>query len=105
IYARLLLMVPRRYRPLAQQFLNDVTGIFVRYLRGLLVVCALNGIATALILAMFRVPNALALGAISGVMYMVPYLGAAITIAVTAGICLMSSGVQMTLVIVKAAPR
>jgi predicted PurR-regulated permease PerM len=101
IYARLLLLVPRDNRSFAQQLINEVSAIFVRYLRGLLIVCALNAVATAAVLwLVFHLPNALALGAISGALYMVPYLGAALTILIIAGVALMSGPVGNALLIV-----
>lgn len=102
IYARLLLFIPRDHRSNAQQFINDVTAIFVRYLRSLLIVCALNAVVTALALMAFRLPNALALGAIAGVLYVVPYFGPVVTIAMIAGVSLMSGTIQMTLILVAA---
>ena len=91
IYARLLLMIPRQSRATAQNLLNEVSSIFARYLRGLMIVCALNGLATFLLLWKFGVPNAAGLAGISGVMYMVPYIGAALTILLVGGVCLMAS--------------
>ncbi|HZP80653.1 MAG TPA: AI-2E family transporter [Chthonomonadaceae bacterium] len=102
LFARMLLLVPRENRSFVQRVVNEVSAIFVRYLRGLMVVCVLNALATTGALALFHVPNALALGAISGVLYMVPYLGAALTIALIAGVTLMSGTVQSMLVIVAA---
>ena len=101
IYARLLLMVPREQRSFAQHIINEITTILVRYLRGLMIVCALNGVATAIALALFKVPHTLALGAISGVLYSVPYLGPILTIAIIAGACLTGGmSTQITLIIV-----
>lgn len=100
ILARLLLLVPREQRNTTEQLVNETSAIFVRYLRGLTIVCTLNALATAIALTCFRLPNALALGAISGVLYMVPYLGAAMTIALIAGVCLMSGTVQFMLIVV-----
>jgi predicted PurR-regulated permease PerM len=101
IYARLLMFVPRDNRSFAQQLINEVSAIFVRYLRGLLIVCALNAMATAAVLSLvFRLPNALALGAISGALYTVPYLGAALTVLIIAGVALMSGPVVNALLIV-----
>ena len=98
IYARLLLMIPRQNRATAQNLLNEVSAIFVRYLRGLMIVCGLNAVATFALLRCFNVPNAAGLGAISGVMYMVPYIGAALTILLVGGVCLMA-GKQVLLIV------
>lgn len=100
IYARLLLMFPRDHRNTAQEFINGISTIFVNYLRGLMIVCALNAIVTALVLWLYKVPNPLGLGAISGALYVVPYFGAAFTILLIAGVCLMSSAAKITLLVV-----
>jgi predicted PurR-regulated permease PerM len=102
LYARLLMLIPREHRTFAQNITNEITAIFIRYLRGTLIVCALNAIVTAAALAAFGVPNFLGLGAISGVLYVVPYLGPIIIIATIAGACLISGTISlpMTLVIV-----
>lgn len=99
ILARLLLLVPRENRNTTQQMVNQVTTIFAAYLRGLVIVCTLNAVVTALVLMGFQVPNPVGLGAISGLLYMVPYLGAALTIALVAGVGLTSIGPQMTLIV------
>lgn len=98
IYARLLLLIPRQNRATTQNLLNEVSAIFVRYLRGLMIVCGLNAVATFALLWCFNVPNAAGLGAISGVMYMVPYVGAALTILLVGGVCLMA-GKQVLLIV------
>ncbi len=101
ILARALLLVPRDQRLFAEQLVNEVSAIFVRYLRGLMIVCALNAVATTIVLYCFRLPNAIALGAISGVLYMVPYVGAILTIALIAGVALMTTNAfQFTLIVV-----
>ncbi|HZO86966.1 MAG TPA: AI-2E family transporter [Chthonomonadaceae bacterium] len=100
LLARLLLLVPHEHRNTAERLVNDISAIFAGYLRGLVIVCALNAAFTAFVLAMFQVPNPLALGAISGVLYMVPYLGAALTILMIGAVVLMSSTVQMMLIVV-----
>jgi predicted PurR-regulated permease PerM len=99
IYARLLLLVPRERRTYTQDIINKISVIFVRYLRGLMVVCALNGVATAAVLWMFGVPNAFGLGGISGVLYSVPYLGPALTILLIGGVSLMAHKAALVIVI------
>jgi predicted PurR-regulated permease PerM len=100
IYARLLMLVPREHRATAQNFLNEVSAIFVRYLRGLTIVCALNAAATAVVLALFRVPNPIGLGAISGVLYTVPYLGPVLTYAVIGTVSIMSGTPTVPILVV-----
>ncbi|MCW3050995.1 MAG: hypothetical protein JWN14_165 [Chthonomonadales bacterium] len=101
LYARLLMLVPHEKRSFTQNIVNEITAIFVGYIRGIIIVCALNGIATAALLAAFQVPNAMALGAIAGLLYVVPYFGPVMTYVTVGGACLTSGHItiQLTLVI------
>src|SRR5207253_8309346 len=49
IFARLLVLIPRENREIMETVINKISAIFVRYLRGLLIVCTLNGLVTALV--------------------------------------------------------
>ncbi len=100
IYARLLLFVPTEHRGTAQNLINDVTNIFVSYLRGMLIICAMNAVATAALLAVFHVPNAMGLGAIAGSLYLVPYLGPVITYVLAIGACLTAGMTMKTVGII-----
>lgn len=95
LYARLLMVVPHEKRNFTQNLVNEITAIFVGYLRGLVIVCALNGLATAALLFAFRVPNALALGTIAGLLYVVPYFGPVMTYVTVAGACLTSGHITI----------
>ncbi len=95
IYARLLMIVPHEQRGLTQNMINEITTIFVSYLRGLLIVCALNAAATAALLFAFRVPNAIALGAIAGLLYVVPYFGPVLTYVMVGGACISSGEISL----------
>jgi predicted PurR-regulated permease PerM len=97
-----LLLVPRERRDVVQTYVAEVTAIFAKYLRGLLLVSALNGIATYLLLFVLKVPSALLLGVVAGVLYSVPYVGALITIVLTASISFISGGPNHMLVVVAA---
>jgi putative permease len=99
IYARLLMLIPRDQRTNAQDIINKISAIFVQYLRGLMIVCALNGVATAVVLSLFGVPNALGLGGISGVLYTVPYLGPGLTILLIGGFSFMAHKATLVIVI------
>ena len=92
ILAKALLLVPARRRDLVQTAVSEITSIFGKYLRGLLIVSVLNGIATAALLSILRVPGALILGVIAGLLYSVPYVGALITIVITAAVAFVGGG-------------
>ncbi|HLK55132.1 MAG TPA: AI-2E family transporter [Chthonomonadaceae bacterium] len=100
LIARLLMLIPRDQRAFTQLLINEISGIFVRYLRGMLVVCALNAVATTLLLMCFRVPNAVALGAIAGALYVVPYLGPALTYTMIGGTCLVTGTIPMQTILI-----
>ena len=105
ILARALLLVHHENRSGAQKSLNEISTIFVSYLRGLAIVCGLNGVVTAAIIAFgFHLSNALALGAISGALYMIPYLGPILTSAIVFGVGIMTlsmnAAVTMTLILI-----
>ncbi len=89
-----LLLVPHGRRQAVQTALTEVSTIFAKYLRGLALVSLLNGVATGLLLWAIRVPSALILGVIAGVLYAVPYIGAILTIVLTAGVAFVSGGWQ-----------
>ncbi len=87
--ARLFYLLPERARGLAGQFASDIGGVFSDYLRGLLIVCALYGGATILLLYGLSLAHhdmaryALLVGAGAGLLYSVPYIGALATGLIT----------------------
>lgn len=99
-YARVLMVVPHDQRSFTQNLVNEITAIFVGYLRGLFIVCALNALATAALLLAFNVPNALALGAIAGLLYVVPYFGPLMTYLMVGGACLTSGHITIQLTVI-----
>ena len=102
ILTKALLVVPARNRPQIQTAVSEVTIIFGKYLRGLGLVSVLNGIATCILLEILRVPSAILLGMIAGVLYSVPYIGAILTVALTAAVAFIGGGMQPMLVAVGA---
>src|SRR5438477_13194109 len=57
-----------------------------------MLVAALNGLATWLLLLLLGVPNALMLGVLAGLLYSIPYLGAVMTIILVAGASFVAPG-------------
>lgn len=102
ILAKTLLLVPEKRRDMIQTLVADVSVIFAKYMRGLMTVAALNGLATWLLLLCLRVPNAFMLGFIAGLLYSVPYLGALVTIVLVAAVSFVSGGATFMLVVVGA---
>jgi predicted PurR-regulated permease PerM len=102
ILAKTLLVVPKHNREMVQTMVAEVSVIFAKYMRGLMTVSLLNGLATWGLLTLFGVPNALLLGCIAGLLYSVPYLGALITIVLVAAVSFLSKGTEFTLMVVGA---
>jgi predicted PurR-regulated permease PerM len=95
ILAKMLLLVPRKKRDLVQTGVAEITAVFGKYLRGLAIVSLLNGIATTILLGTIGVPGWLLLGIAAGLLYSVPYIGALLTILLTAVISFGGGGPQM----------
>jgi len=102
ILAKALLVVPSRNRPLMQTAVTEITAIFGKYLRGLGIVSLMNGVATGLLLVVLRVPNAALLGIVAGLLYSVPYMGAILTVALTAAVAFIGGGLHLMLIAVGA---
>ena len=87
--ARLFYLAPEKWRGMMGQIGSDVGGVFSDYLRGLLIVCSLYGVATIAMLYGLSVFHhslaqyALLVGAAAGLLYAVPYLGSLTTALVT----------------------
>jgi len=95
ILAKSLLLVPAKRRDLVATAVTEITGIFARFLRGLLMVSAFNGAATAVLLSVLRVPGAITLGVVAGILYSVPYIGALLTLVITAAVAFVGGGPNM----------
>jgi predicted PurR-regulated permease PerM len=99
LFAKGLLLVPRDKRDFVQTMVAEVTTIFARFMRGLMLVSFLNGMATWLLLMVLRLPNAFFLGMAAGVLYTIPYLGAIVTIVLVAGVAFTVPGVTLSYVL------
>lgn len=99
ILGKLLLLVPQRKRKLAQTTVAEISAIFARYLRGLGIVSVLNGVATWLVLMACRVEAALLIGVVAGLLYAVPYIGAFLTLAITAAFSFLQGQGDTTLLV------
>lgn len=95
ILAKGLLIVPPQRRNVVQTAVTEISAVFARFLRGLAIVSVMNGVATWLLLLILRVPSALVLGIVAGVLYGVPYLGAILTTVLTAAVAFLAGGVQL----------
>lgn len=102
IIAKALLIAPKQKREAVQKGVADVTLVFGKYIRGLAIVSGLNGLATWALLAALGVQSALVLGVVAGLLYSVPYIGAVLTVGLTAAVAFVSGGAQAMLIAVGA---
>ena len=99
LQARLLFFLPENKRATASSIASDVGGVFVGYLRGLLTVCALYGVSTTMLFLGLSFHSsqlseyALLIGAVAGVLYAVPYLGALSIALLTFILAFVSGGI------------
>jgi predicted PurR-regulated permease PerM len=100
ILAKGLLLVPSKWRNVVQVAVTEITAVFGKYLRGLAIVSVLNGVATAILLSALGVHGALLLGILAGLLYTVPYVGAVLTILITAAVVFVGGGLHLALIAV-----
>jgi predicted PurR-regulated permease PerM len=100
ISVALLRTIPLRHREMTRELGAQVAGVFSAYLRGMIIVCGLHGFIIAIALLIFRVPNAFALGFMSGILYMAPYIGPVLITLVTGLITLITFDVSKAIVVV-----
>ncbi len=87
--ARAVHLVPAPHRRRFLELSERVGSVFSGYVRGLIIVCAGFALATGTVLALvFRLPYSLMIGLVSGVLYAVPYVGGAATVAIVALVAL-----------------
>lgn len=67
--------VPNAYRADFDDIWRDLKGMLFGYLRGQLVIAALIGLASGIVVAILGLPFAFALGVLAGVTSLIPYLG------------------------------
>ena len=97
--ARLFYLAPKRWRSPMHLFARDIGRVFSDYLRGLLIVSALYGLMTLLLLLGLSVVHsellqyALLVAAAGGILYSVPYLGPLITALITFLVAFAAGGV------------
>lgn len=75
-------MIPPAIRADTVTLLQDVTNVFVRYLRGVSIVVVYYAIFAAVVLSLLGAPYALLLAGVFALIYLIPYLGPIINLAV-----------------------
>jgi predicted PurR-regulated permease PerM len=82
IRRRALSLLPDPHRDRVSRVAGEVGAVFAGYLRGLCIVCAGYAVVSGIILTLgFRLPYALIISLLAGILYAVPYIGAIATVA------------------------
>lgn len=82
IRKRFVLLIPEKSRDRTVNVLSKIGTVFSSYVRGLVIVCIMYGILEMVMLTGFRVSYAVILGLLAGILYSVPYIGAAATVLI-----------------------
>ncbi|MDO8683459.1 MAG: AI-2E family transporter [Armatimonadota bacterium] len=101
IRAKIVYLLPDRYRDKAIRTTGAVGAVFSRYLQGLIVVCAIYGFAATILFSAFGVRYSLLIGLIAGLLYAVPYIGPIVTMLIVFLVSLLQnpSAVYMSFIV------
>ena len=97
-------LAPQRARAPMSQYARDIGSVFTDYLRGLLIVSTLYGIATMIALACLSLIHrqmfayVLLIGVAGGILYAVPYIGPLVTAAVTFLVAFSAGGLSFGII-------
>ncbi|MEC9298465.1 MAG: AI-2E family transporter [Gemmatimonadota bacterium] len=97
ILARLRGLLPRSREAGVVEFAHEYDVLLSRYLRGQLTVALIIGVLTGTLLLVVQFPYAFLLGALAGVMGLIPFLGLVLSIIPAVIIALVSSNVLWSL--------
>ena len=98
ILARLRGLLPRGREAQVVEFVSEYDVLLSRYLRGQLTVALIIGAMTATLLFVVQFPYAFLLGALAGVMGLIPFLGLVLSIIPAVIVALVSGSVLLSLV-------
>jgi predicted PurR-regulated permease PerM len=102
IIARVRALVPRSREAAVVEFAKEYDGLLSRYLRGQVSVALILGVMTGVLLFIVRFPYAFLLGALVGVLGLIPFLGLVLSIIPAVIIALVSGNVATSLIKVAA---
>ena len=97
ILARLRGLLPRGREAGVVEFAREYDVLLSRYLRGQLTVALIIGVLTGTLLFVLQFPYAFLLGALAGVMGLIPFLGLVLSIIPAVIIALLSGSVLLSL--------
>lgn len=93
-------LVPREYQRAVAEQATRVDGLVAGFIRGQLTVCAVLGVLFAAGFAVIGIDLAFVIGAISGALAIIPYVGGAVALLSAGGMCLLQFGVDVHLALV-----
>ncbi|MDO8588116.1 MAG: AI-2E family transporter [Armatimonadota bacterium] len=82
IRGKLIFLLPDAQRERTLKAARAVGNVFARYIRGLVLVCALYGVAAFILFSIFGVRYALLISLAAGLLYAVPYIGPVTTLLI-----------------------
>ena len=98
ILARLRGLLPRGREAAVVEFAREYDVLLSRYLRGQLTVALIIGVMTGTLLFVMQFPYAFLLGALAGVMGLIPFLGLVLSLIPAVIVALVSGSVLLSLV-------
>ena len=98
ILARLRGLLPRGREAAVVEFAREYDVLLSRYLRGQLTVALIIGVMTGTLLFIVQFPYAFLLGALAGVMGLIPFLGLVLSLIPAVIVALVSGSVLVSLV-------
>ena len=98
ILARLRGLLPRGREAAVVEFAREYDVLLSRYLRGQLTVALIIGVMTGTLLFVVQFPYAFLLGALAGVMGLIPFLGLVLSLIPAVIVALVSASVLVSLV-------
>ena len=98
ILARLRALLPRGREAAVVEFAREYDVLLSRYLRGQLTVALIIGVMTGTLLFVVQFPYAFLLGALAGVMGLIPFLGLVLSLIPAVIVALVSGSVLVSLV-------
>lgn len=92
IKAKIVHLTPEKHRDRFVSLCSAVGGVFGSYVRGMMIVAILFSLVTMLVLTLAGLDYGLIIGSVSGLFYLVPYVGIFVICIVTALAALVQSG-------------
>jgi predicted PurR-regulated permease PerM len=93
----LMRSAPSQYRPELEELYNRVSGIWMGYLRGQIVLMLIVGVVFTIAWLIIGIPGALVLGLIAGFFTLVPDVGPFLAVVLAAGVALLEGSTWMPL--------